>query len=99
VAHGNFFFENRWMRAVAHVDYRIILNVRPIPDANVMNITANCAVTPDRSLFAKVHVADYLGTGFNICGGVNLRVNTAKWSDHDFNLLVMQIVTYAKLAP
>jgi hypothetical protein len=46
-----------------------------------------------------VNVADYLGTGIDIRGRVNLRVNPAKWSNHDVNLLVIQIVTYAKLTP
>ena len=97
MAHRHLVLENRRMRAGADVNHRIILNVRSIPDANVMNVAANRAVTPDRSLFSNVYVADYLGAGFNIRGGVNLRVNAAKWSNHDFNLLVIQIVTYAKL--
>jgi hypothetical protein len=31
-----------------------------------------------------VYVADYLGAGFNIRGRMNLRVNAAKRSNHDF---------------
>jgi hypothetical protein len=97
MAYRYLFFEDRRVRAKAHVNYRIVLHVRSIADANVIHIAPNRAVTPDRSLRSKVHVAYYLGTGINIRGGVNLRVNAAKWSNHDVNLLVIQIVTYAKL--
>ena len=87
------------MGASARVNYRIVLHVRSIPDANVVHIAAHGAVTPDRSLGSEMHVPDYLGAGFNVRGWVNLRVNPTKWSNHDFNLLVIQIVTYAKLTP
>jgi len=96
MAHRHFFLENRRTRAVLDVNHGVVLNVRSIADADVVNITANRAVTPDRSLFANVYVADNLGTGFNVSGRVNLRVNPTKWSDHDFGI---QIVTYAKLTP
>ena len=76
------------MRSVAHVNHGIILNVRTIADANVMNVAANRAVAPDRSFFAKVNVADNLSTGFHICGWVNLRVNPTKRSNHDFGEIV-----------
>lgn len=90
MAHRHLFFKNRRVRSMTDMNHGIVLNVRAIADADVMNVAANRAVAPDRGFFAKVNVADDLGTGFDIRGWVNLRVNATKRSNHDFG----EIVTY-----
>jgi hypothetical protein len=71
-----------------NVNHRIVLDVRAISYANIMNVATNSAVAPDRGFFAEVNVADYLGTGFDIRGWVNLRVNPTKRSNHGFGEIV-----------
>jgi hypothetical protein len=63
---------------------RIILNVGSVAQPDVVNVTPDCAVTPNRSFFPKMNVADDLSTYVHICRGVDLRVNTTKRSDHVF---------------
>src|SRR6185503_20867866 len=53
MSNRHFRLENRRMRSMTHVNHRIVLDVGPVADANVMNIAANRAVAPDRSLFAE----------------------------------------------
>jgi hypothetical protein len=72
------------MRAVPNVNHRIVLHIRAITDANVMNVAADGAVAPDRSLFPEMHVAYHLGAGVDIRGRVNLRVNPTERSNHGF---------------
>lgn len=84
MAHGDFVFEYRRMRSIPHVNHGIVLNVRMVADADVMNVTAYGAVAPDRSLFSEVHVAYHLGAGVDIRGRVNLRVNPTERSNHGF---------------
>src|SRR6185503_18045619 len=88
MSNRHFRLENRRMRSMTHVNHRIVLDVGPVADANVMNIAANRAVTPDRSLFAEVYVTYNLSTGFDIRGWVNLRVNPSKRSNHGFGEIV-----------
>jgi hypothetical protein len=71
-----------------NVNHRIILDVGPVADSNVKNITADGAVAPNRGFFAEVYVAYYLSTGFDIRGWVNLRVNPTKRSNHGFGEIV-----------
>src|ERR1700752_3598655 len=68
------------------------MKVRTIPDADVMNIPAHSTVAPDRGLLSKLHVAYNLGTGVNIRGRVNLRVNPTERSNHDFGKIVTQVI-------
>ena len=70
-----------------------------------MNVAANRAVAPDRGFFAKMNVTDYLSTGFDIRGWVNLRVNPTKRSNHglsDSNIVrsvLFRVDRCAKFAP
>jgi len=50
----------------------------------MVNVASHRAVTPDRRFFTKVNIANDLGTDVHISGGMNLRVNTTKRSDHVF---------------
>ena len=62
----------------------VVLNVRAIADADVMNVATDGAVTPDRCLFAKVHVANNLSARIHVSCWVNLWMNPTKRSNHDF---------------
>lgn len=88
MSNGYLSLENRWVRSMSNVNNRIVLDVGPVADANVMNITTNGAVAPDRSFFAEVYVTYNLSTGFDIRGWVNLRVNPSKRSNHSFGEIV-----------
>jgi len=79
----HFFFENRRVRAGSRVKDRIVLNIRSVANAYVIHIAPNGAVAPDRRFFAEVNIANYLSTGFDVRGWVNLRVNPTKRSNHD----------------
>src|SRR6476660_7236986 len=83
VAHCNFFFKNRRMSAIAHVYDGVVLNIRTSPNSNVMDISPNGAVTPDRSFLSQMHVADDLRTWIDIRSIVNLRMHPTKRSNHD----------------
>src|SRR5688572_33385849 len=72
------------MRSVLHVNHTIVLEVRPVADADVMNVATHGAVAPNRGFFAEVHVAYYLSAWIHVRGWVNLRVNPTKWSNHGF---------------
>ena len=76
------------MRSMPDVHHGIVLNVRAIAYADVMNVAPDRAVAPDRRFFAEMDIADYLGTGFDIRGWVNLRVNPSKRSNHGFGEIV-----------
>ena len=89
VAHSYFSLQNCWVRAVSDMDDGVVLHVRPITNANVMDVAPHAAVTPDRRLFAKVHITNYLCAMVHKCGWMNLRLNTAKRPDH-----YLRIVTY-----
>ena len=91
MAHCDFSFENRRMRTIPNVNHRVVLNVGAVANANEVNITTHRAVAPNRGLFSEMHVADYLSTGFNIRGRVNLRVNPTERSNHDFGKIVTQV--------
>jgi hypothetical protein len=64
------------------MQHTIVLHVSAIADPYVEHVTAGDGAEPDRSLFADVDVADYLGAVGNEGCRVNLRMNTAKWSNH-----------------
>src|SRR6185503_19656303 len=84
VPNSDFFFENRRVASVLHVNHAVVLKVGAIADANVVNVAAHGAVTPDRRLFPEVYVADNLSARVNVRSRMNLRVNPTKWSNHKF---------------
>jgi hypothetical protein len=49
-----------------------------------MHIAARHRAKPDRSLLAYVHVTDDLRAVGDESRWVNLGMNSAKWSDHDW---------------
>lgn len=83
VTDSHFFFDDRRVRSVANVYDGVVLDVRAIADANVMNVAADRAVAPDRSLFAEVHVAYNLSARIHVGCWVNLWMNPTKRSNHD----------------
>lgn len=56
-----------------------------------MDVAADSAIAPDRCLFTQMHVSDYLGTDVNISRRVNLRMNTTKRSDHEWEIVTLRI--------
>jgi len=88
VADGDFRLDNRRMRPILHVNQRVVLNVRTIADADEVNVAAHGAVAPDRSVFAEMDIADYLSTWIDVGSWVNLWMNPAKGSNHDFGEIV-----------
>lgn len=87
VAHCDFVFENGWILASAGMDHTVILDIRAIADANVVHIAAQDCVAPDGRLLADVDVADYLRALVNVRALRNLRLDTAKWSNHIFAIV------------
>src|SRR5712692_10703520 len=87
VPDGDFVFQDCRLLAGARVQDAVVLHVRAIADANVEHVAADDAAEPDGRLLAHVHIADYLRTFSDECRWVNLRVNAAKWSNHDWRRL------------
>jgi hypothetical protein len=85
VAHRNFIFEDSRLLAGARMDHAVVLNVAAIADANVIHITAQHGIAPNRGLFAQLHVSNDLRTLINVGAVRDLRMNTAKWSNHNFS--------------
>src|SRR2546423_9431731 len=83
VTDSDFFFKNRRLLARACVQYAVVLHVRAIADAYIKHVAAHDRAEPNRRLLADVHVANDLRAVSDECGFVNLRMNTAKRSDHD----------------
>ena len=83
VADGDFFFENRRLLARAGVKDAIVLHVRAVADADVEHVAAHNGAEPNGRLPADVHVTNNLRTVSYERGFVNLRMNTAKGTDHE----------------
>ena len=60
-----------------------VLHVRALANAYVENIAAHHGVEPDGGLRPYMHVAYDLRALFYKGCRMNLRVDAAKWSDHD----------------
>lgn len=90
VPYRDLVFQNSGMAAGASVYYAVILHVRAIADANVVHVSAQDSVTPNRRFFTNVNVTDYLRAHIYIGAGLNLRMNTAERSDHIFSIIVTQ---------
>ena len=71
------------MRAIAHMNYRVVLNIRAIANTYEMDVSSNGTVTPDGTLLTKMHVTDYLGTWVHKSCGMDLWVETTKRSNHN----------------
>src|ERR1051325_6541336 len=84
VAHCHFIFENGGMRTGARVHHTVILNVGTITDAYVEHVAAQHGIAPHGSLLAQLHIANNLRTHVDVRAFRNLRLHTAKRSNHDF---------------
>src|SRR6266852_5888416 len=91
VSDRHFVFENGRQLAGARVQHTVVLHVGAIADANVEHVAARHRAEPDRSLLAYVHVADDLRAVSDECCRVNLRMNSAEWSNHDWRRLWQRI--------
>src|ERR1700704_3238523 len=84
VTDGDFVFQNRRLLAGARVQDAVVLHVGAIANANVEHVSTRHRAEPDRSLLANVHVADHLRAVSNKSCWVNLRMNSAKGTNHSW---------------
>jgi len=84
MAHGHFVFEDCRMGTSACVDDTVILNIGAIANSYVVHVAAQDCVTPNGRLLTEVNVTNHLGAHINIRARGNLRMNTAKRSNHIF---------------
>jgi hypothetical protein len=66
VSDGNIISYDRRVGIARNVNYGPILNIRMMPDANVINVAANYAIEPDAGMFADFNVADDLRALVNV---------------------------------
>ncbi len=85
VAHRDFIFEDRGFLAGTRMDHAVVLDVAAIADANVIHVAAQHCIAPNGRLFTQLHVANYLRARINVGAVWDLRMNTAKWSNHNFS--------------
>src|SRR5438874_11323554 len=83
VSDGDFIFKNCWLLARTCMQHAVVLHVRAIANTDVEHIAAHDRAEPNGRLLANVHVANDLRAVSYESGFVNLRMNTAKRSDHD----------------
>ena len=60
--------QNQRIRKVFDMETRVVLHVRFIPDADVVDIAANGHVRPDAGPLPDHDVADDLGAGVDVSG-------------------------------
>ena len=82
MADGDFFFKDCGLLAGARVNDAVVLDVRAIADPDIEHVSAHNGAEPDGRLLADVHIADDLRAVGDESGFVNLRMNSAKGSNH-----------------
>src|SRR5438876_10081664 len=87
VSDSDFIFQDGRLLTGARVQDAVVLHVRAIADANVEHVATHNGAKPDGGPLADTHVADYLRAVSDECCRVNLRVNAAKGSNHNWRRL------------
>ena len=86
VAYRYFVFQNRFVRTARDMYHCSVLNISTVADSYEEDIAAQYRVEPDGGLLAYVHIANNLRALFDECSRMNLRMHTAKRSDHSTTL-------------
>src|SRR6185503_11609868 len=80
---SHFVFQNRRFFTGACMQDAIVLHVGAITYANVEHIATRYGAEPDGRLLAHMHIAYNLGAVSDKGCGVDLRMNSAKGSNHN----------------
>ncbi len=87
MAHCHFIFQDCRLFSRPSVYYAIVLNVRPVTNANVIHVASEDRVAPHRGLLADMNVADDLGALIDVGRRVDAGFVFTESSNH-FRVIV-----------